>query len=187
MTLEFIGRYELKSTKKKKDGTVISFKGNDGEDVKVYRVEFSTGGQYNQKLDMFSNSPGVDLLTEDNEGKNFKISFRFGKSYTTSHGNTIHPKVVTKLELTDIQEFSYPPKFEDVQTTLPKDDAPMEKMGNNALGFNDEVAKHLIEEYFKLVKAEDQNVNHFIGTMIKSLNLKLVKPLIEEFDKRQAQ
>jgi len=42
----------------------------------------------------------------------------------------------------------------------------------------------MIDTYFKLKKKEEQNINHFIGTMIRTLDEKLIQPLIDEFNKR---
>ena len=42
----------------------------------------------------------------------------------------------------------------------------------------------LVDTYFELKPKDERNVNHFIGTIFRSLNEELVKPLIEKFEEK---
>ena len=45
-----------------------------------------------------------------------------------------------------------------------------------------EDVKKLVETYFKLKSVDEQNVNHFIGTLVRTLHEDEMKPLVEMFE-----
>ena len=51
---------------------------------------------------------------------------------------------------------------------------------------DDEDLREIVDTYFKVVTAEKREVNHFIGTVVRTLNKELSDPLVKEFEIRQA-
>jgi hypothetical protein len=84
------------------------------------------------------------------------------------------------------EDMQYPSKTavcffkDDGQTTLKAGSRPQ-----IVVNISKESMDKLSDAYFKLQKPEKQNVNHYIGTLVRTLNQKEVQPLIDEFEKRR--
>jgi len=53
----------------------------------------------------------------------------------------------------------------------------------NIVDVPSETVQKLIDTYFKLMKAEDINPNHFIGSIVRSLHEVQLQPLVDEYNK----
>lgn len=146
---------------------------------------------------------GKQLTTEAENYKKYKATFTVGDKdwnftvftpFTKKDGTPkkgVHPKDLEegkyyKISYTEYQSeaMTYPSKTAVSFFESSEEQAQTEAKESQDVAFNLEegIVKDLVDTYFKMVNKEDRHVNHFIGTIFRSLNQELCEPLVEKFE-----
>lgn len=141
----------------------------DDKDWKSWQLQFETDGQYEWKCKCWDSIKGGPVK-ELEEGKYYEIVYKIQEWTSPEHG-LVKSKQAVLLK----------PAVESdcTKDNLGQANTKKEEQSTPSQGYDMDKVKKIAIVYHKQVDPEERSLNHFIGTVIKTVNKESVEEIIK--------